>query len=328
MKYQHLFGPIPSRRLGVSLGVDLVYHKVCNLDCVYCECGKTTEKVMGRKEYVPFEAVKRELAHYFANFPEPDAVTFSGSGEPTLHEDIGRVIDFIKQEKPDVRVVVLTNSTLLSDPVVRRNLLKADTVMPSLDAVFEKSFLKINRPCKELDCKGMIDGLIAFSREFTGELNLEIFILPGINDSDEELLGFQQVIDKVQPSLIQLNTLDRPGTVKNIVPATREELLRVERILNRDNIQLIAKVANIISDSDDKKKGDAAKKQKSPQLSTEQLSDIILETIHRRPCTAEDLSMTLRQDQLRIEQLLAGFLEKGLIESSVRSRGTFYQTRK
>ncbi len=326
MKYQHLFGPIPSRRLGISLGVDLVYHKVCNLDCVYCECGKTTEKVMERKDYVSFDSVKKELAHYFANFPDPDAVTFSGSGEPTLHRDIGRVIDFIKQEKSDVRVVVLTNSTLLSDPAVRKDLLKADTVMPSLDAVLEKSFLKINRPRRELNCKGMVDGLVAFSKEFAGELNLEIFILPGINDSQEELLGFQQVIDRVQPTLIQLNTLDRPGTVRDIVPATREELLRVEKILDRDNIQLIAKVASISNDSNGNGKGNASKKQKIPTLSAEQLSDIILETIHRRPCTAEDLSMTLRQDQQRIEQLLADFLEKGLVESSVRSRGTFYQT--
>ncbi len=315
MKYQHIFGPVPSRRLGISLGVDLVYHKVCNLDCVYCECGKTTEKKMERKEYVSLDAVKKELAHYFAHFPDPDAITFSGSGEPTLHKDIGQVIRFIKDRKPRVRVVVLTNSTLLQDSDVREDLLDADVVMPSLDAVFQNSFFRINRPHKGLDCKGMIEGLTAFSREFSGELNLEIFILPGVNDSEEELLAFQGVIDRINPSLIQLNTLDRPGTVDNIVPATKEQLMRVARILDRENIQIIAKV-----------KDDLSAAEKASALSADQLRDMILETIHRRPCTAKDLAMTLHQNQELVEGELSILLEKKVIRSRVRDRGVFYQT--
>ncbi len=315
MKYQHIFGPVPSRRLGVSLGVDLVYHKVCNLDCVYCECGKTTEKKMERKEYVSLDAVKKELAHYFSHFPDPDAITFSGSGEPTLHKGIGQVIRFIKDRKPHVKVVVLTNSTLLQDSGVRKDLLDADVVMPSLDAVFQDSFFRVNRPHKGLDCKGMIEGLAAFSREFSGELNLEIFILPGVNDSEEELLAFQRVIDMVKPNLIQLNTLDRPGTVESVVPATKEQLVRVSRILNRENIRIIAKV-----------KDDLATTEKPSVLSAAQLRDMILETIHRRPCTAKDLAMTLRQDQELVEQELSILLEKQVILSRVRDRGVFYQT--
>ncbi len=266
MKYQHIFGPVPSRRLGISLGVDLVYHKVCNLDCVYCECGK---------------------------FPDPDAITFSGSGEPTLHKGIGQVIRFIKGRKPRVRVVVLTNSTLLQDSDVRKDLLDADVVMPSLDAVFQNSFFRINRPHKGLDCDGMVKGLTAFSREFAGELNLEIFIVPGVNDSKEELLSFQRV---------------RPGTVDHIVPATREELMRVVQILDRENIQIIAKVKDDLTAKEPKEQG---------SFSAGQLRDMILETIHRRPCTAKDLAMTLHQDQGLMERELSTLLKKGVIRSRV-----------
>jgi wyosine [tRNA(Phe)-imidazoG37] synthetase (radical SAM superfamily) len=104
MKYNHIFGPVPSRRLGLSLGVDLVRHKTCSLDCIYCECGPTTDLTLRRKEYVPFDEVKAELAHYFENHPDPDYITFSGSGEPTLSPDIGRIIDFIKEKKPNVQL--------------------------------------------------------------------------------------------------------------------------------------------------------------------------------------------------------------------------------
>lgn len=126
--YKYLFGPVPSRRLGMSLGVDLVPHKVCSLNCIYCECGKTTNLTLERKEYVPYKQVVDELAHYFKNNPDPDYITFSGSGEPTLNSRIGDVLDFIKNEKPNIPVAVLTNGTLFYDKKVRAELLKADVV--------------------------------------------------------------------------------------------------------------------------------------------------------------------------------------------------------
>ena len=112
--YKYIFGPVPSRRLGMSLGVDLVPHKVCSLDCVYCECGPTTKLTTDRKEYIPYEKITKELAHYFANNPDPDYITFSGSGEPTLNSRMGDVLEFIKEKKPNVPIAVLTNGTLLS----------------------------------------------------------------------------------------------------------------------------------------------------------------------------------------------------------------------
>ena len=130
--YKYLFGPVPSRRLGMSLGVDLVPKKVCSLNCVYCEVGHTTKLTTERKEYILYDKVTSELEHYFANNPDPDYITFSGSGEPTLNSRIGDVLQFIKQQKPDIPVAVLTNGTLLYDKKVRDELMDANVVLPSL----------------------------------------------------------------------------------------------------------------------------------------------------------------------------------------------------
>ena len=132
--YKYLFGPVPSRRLGMSLGIDLVPRKVCSLDCVYCEVGKTTKLTLERKEYILFDNVIKELTHYFENNPDPDYITFSGSGEPTLNSRIGDIIKFVKQNRPEIPIAILTNGTLLFDPEVRDELKIADVVLPSLDA--------------------------------------------------------------------------------------------------------------------------------------------------------------------------------------------------
>ncbi|MFO8145279.1 MAG: radical SAM protein, partial [Candidatus Syntrophosphaera sp.] len=148
MKY--LFGPVPSRRLGVSLGVDLVPHKVCSLNCVYCEVGRTTNLTIQRKEYVPLDEVLKELEEYLSQDPDLDFITFSGQGEPSLNSGLGRVIDFIKDKYPRYKVAVLTNGTLFWDEKVRAEVMLADVLLPDLDAVSELAFLKVNRPAPEL----------------------------------------------------------------------------------------------------------------------------------------------------------------------------------
>ena len=150
MAYQHIFGPVLSRRLGVSLGVDMVYHKVCSMDCIYCECGKTTLLTSQRDDYVDFDKVVQELDHFFSHHPDPDYITFSGSGEPTLNVHLGQVIHFIKQKKPDIRVAVLTNAGSIFDVDIRKELQEADLVIPSLDAVSPRAFKQINRPCASI----------------------------------------------------------------------------------------------------------------------------------------------------------------------------------
>lgn len=309
MNYHHIFGPVPSRRLGISLGVDLVTHKICSLDCVYCECGKTTHLTLQRRPYVSFEAVKTELDHYWENNKDPDYITFSGSGEPTLNQDLGRVISYIKDQKPGVKVAVLTNSTLLKDPGVRQELALADLVVPSLDAVSKAAFTKLNRPVKGVSVEDIIDGIQAFAREFTGTIWLEIFILPGINDTPKELKALRQIILSIDPEMVQLNTLDRPGTVFHIRPASPAELARVKEMLDMDIIQIIAKVAD--------------KKNMGQQRD---MASAVLETIHRRPCTREDLVSILNADPHQMGTLLAALEAEGRIESRHQARGVFYQT--
>jgi len=307
--YKYLFGPVPSRRLGMSLGVDLVPRKVCSLDCVYCEVGKTTKLTLERKEYILFNRVIKELSHYFENNPDPDYITFSGSGEPTLNSRIGDVLKFIKQNKPAVPIAILTNGTLLSDPKVREEIKKADVVLPSLDAATTTIFNKINRPVPEIDIKKYIQGLIDFRKEFNGKIWLEIFILPEYNFEETELKKLEQKITKINPDSIQLNTLDRPGTVANLHSATRKDLEELVSLWNFKNIEIIS----------------AASQRKNIQSYRSDAETAILETISRRPCTIEDLMNILGIHISEINKYLDVLEEEKRIETVRQERGVFYQ---
>jgi len=308
--YKHLFGPVPSRRLGMSLGVDLVTHKICSLDCIYCECGRTTELTVDRKEYVPHDAVIEELEDYFKQNPDPDYITFSGSGEPTLNARIGDVISWIKKKKPEVSIAVLTNGTLLCHKEVRDALLPADLVMPSLDAALLSSFQTINRPCAEINLDDYIKGIADFQNSYTGKLALEILILPGVNDSSEDLAALKHACDTILPDVIQLNTLDRPGAVSDICAATHERLLEIQTFLGKDRVEIIAAVTQ----------------RKGTKAYRKDMESAILETIHRRPCTPEDLASILGTHINDINKYLSVLELEGTIESMRQERGIFYQT--
>jgi len=312
MKYRHLFGPVASRRLGVSLGVDLVVHKICSLNCVYCECGKTTELTAERRSWVPLDRVLSELDHYWAHNDDPDYITFSGSGEPTLNKDIGAVIAHIKRQKPLIRVAVLTNATLLSDPTVREDLSQADLVVPSLDAVSPEVFQKLNRPCSSITPDAVIRGIETFTRGFKGEVNLEIFILPGVNDTPEELALLRTAAERISPDRIQLNCLDRPGTEAGLRPADRDNLEGIRELLGPDRTEIIARLPT----------ADRASRK------AEDLEAAILETIHRRPCTCEDLAAMLGAEAPTIGDILNRLEKKRAVQSQQGERGRFYQTRK
>jgi wyosine [tRNA(Phe)-imidazoG37] synthetase (radical SAM superfamily) len=312
MQYSYLFGPVPSRRLGISLGVDLVPIKTCTLDCIYCECGKTSLRTLERKEYVPFDAVKKELIHYLAHHPRPNYITFSGSGEPTLNLKIGDVIHFIKDQVPDIPVAVLTNGTLFFQKQVRKDVKGAAVVIPSLDAATEQTFNKINRPSPQLRLDGIIGGLVQFRKEYTGELWLEIFIIPGMNDSIQELEALRRTIKQIKPDQIHLNTLDRPGTVSTLRPATREELEHVLKILQMEN-------ALIVADPPEKKALFAYRKD---------TASAILGTIARRPCTLKDLSEIIGLPADEVKTYLASLEAEGTITSVKQKRGLFYRLSK
>ena len=316
--YTHLFGPVPSRRLGMSLGIDLVPKKVCSLNCVYCEVGKTDRLTIKQDEYISEKEVKAELLDYFKNNPDPDTFTFSGSGEPTLNNKIGPIIAFLKEHKPQVNVAVLTNGTLLSLATLREAIVEADFVLPSLDAVSESAFKKINRPCPDIDLQAYIEGLIAFRKlQLEREkqdgrkrrMDLEIFILPGYNDAKEELDLFKKTILKIMPTSVQLNTLDRPGSVKHLVSASRIKLEDIVSYWGLDYVEIIS----------------AAPNRKKIQAYHGNIETAIVEMISRRPCTLDDLSISLGHHISEINKYLDVLESEGIITRKEEDRGTFYQ---
>lgn len=224
MKRKYVFGPVLSRRLGVSLGVDLVTPKTCPLDCIYCEARATTDLTMTRKEYVPVDEVIAELDHTLKTSPQPDFITFSGAGEPTLNSRIGEVIRFVKRNYPQCRLCLLTNGLLFGDPALRADVAEVDLVIPSLDASNEFEYQQINRPHRSSTLAQLVTDLTAFSREYTRRLVLEIFIVPGINDSAASIARFVRLVAQISPQAVQLNTLDRPGVVADIQVAPPEKL--------------------------------------------------------------------------------------------------------
>jgi len=227
----YLFGPIDSRRLGRSLGIDLLPFKTCSLDCVYCECGATTNHTTERREWVPTAEVLAELDAFLATGPVLDWVTFSGSGEPTLHDGIGTIIRHLKKKYPQYKVAVLTNGTLLGDPAVADALAPADLVSPSLDSATLAGFQKICRPVSGLDLPKVVEGIARFRSGFRGTLLLEVFVVPGINDTPEEVGALRQALLTIQPDAVQLNRLDRAGTEPSVGFASDQTLATITKEL-------------------------------------------------------------------------------------------------
>ena len=308
MAYRYLFGPVPSRRLGRSLGIDLVPQKTCTFDCAYCECGRTTVLTLERREYVPTDRVIAELDDCLAKAPDIDYVTFAGSGEPTLHSGIGDIISFIKDRYPRYRVAVLTNGALFVDPDVRAALMRADLVVPSLDAVSEDIFRDINRPSPGITAGQVVAGLVAFSREFPGTIWLEVFIVPGKNDTDEELLRLRDAVAVIAPDRVQVNTLDRPGTDIRVRRASPRTLERARTIIG-GNAEVIG----------------AASCEPATAPEMRDVADMLLATLRRRPCTVADLSRISGLRPAEVTKHLRILEEKGAVEPVREQRGVFYR---
>ncbi len=301
MKY--IFGPIPSRRLGLSLGVDIVPLKTCTLSCIYCQVGKTPVTTVDRREYIPVKDILAELKTVLEKNDRLDWISFSGSGEPTLHSGIGEIIDGIR-ELTDTPICVITNGTLLWDVDVRRDILKADAVMPSLDSAFDPSFQAINRPHDSLDVKRHIEGLVSFREEFTGSLWLEIMFVAGLNDSEDDIAALVDAVERIRPDRIQLNTVVRPPAESTAQPLTREKLEEI-RARFGNNAEIIASFKST--------------EQKSGYAGINEIRDYL----QRRPGSIDDLSAALGIDIKTLEVLL--FKLEGIGEIEKRDhRGTQY----
>ena len=242
MNRKYVFGPVASRRLGLSLGVDLVTPKTCSLDCIYCEAKATTCHTLERKEYVPVDAVIAELDDVLKSSPKLDYITFSGAGEPTLSTAIGPVISFLKANYPQHPVCVLTNGMLLHDRQLREEIAQADLVIPSLDASCAEEFTAINRPAQDIDFETFTAGLTQFTQEFKNRIYLELFIVPGINDSDASIIRFAQIIQNMRLDKIQLNALDRCGTEDDVPVSSAENAARFAAVLSKfANVEFVGR---------------------------------------------------------------------------------------
>ncbi|MDD1707745.1 MAG: radical SAM protein [Methanoregulaceae archaeon] len=312
MVYSHLFGPVHSRRLGRSLGIDLVPVKTCSFDCVYCECGHTTRETRERQEFFPIRELLRELQHYLSSSPELDFITFSGSGEPTLSTSIGEVIRFLKQFFPSYRVAVLTNGSLLWRAEVREELLPADVVLPTLSTVFDDTFRKIQRPAPGIQVAQVLEGLEHFREEYTGEIWLEVFIIPGINTSQRELDGLRTAIGKISPERVQLNTLDRPGTEDWVRPASPEELERIRETLGLSGVKAIEPIGYDLT--------------AGATMNGEWTDAVAMvhELIRHRPCTLDDISASTGLSRREILKILREIQINSGIEEKREERGIFF----
>lgn len=236
-----IFGPIYSRRLGISLGINLVPHKTCSLNCLYCECGKTTSLSIERKEYFPSQWIVEELRKYalssrFRNFP-PLYITFAGLGEPTLSSSLGKIVDVVKKNFPAQKIALITNGTLFSFyPELLEEVKGIDLIIPSLDAATDETFNVINQPHPAISFATHWEGLVRLKEHFSGEIWLEVFILNGVNDSETELTLLRDKINFLSPQRVQINWLDRPAAYQGIQSPSLSRLKEIAQFLGGEVI--------------------------------------------------------------------------------------------
>jgi len=301
-----LYGPVPSRRLGLSLGVDIVPFKVCTLDCIYCQLGKTLQKTVERRDYLPIELALTELKDRLAGGLDADFITISGSGEPTLHSRLGELINNIKQITR-IPVAILTNGTLLHRPDVRSDCAHADVVLPSLDAGDDDTFQRINRPHSEITLANVIAGLSLFRDEFAGQIWLEVFLAEGINTEPPQIDRIRDAIGRIRPDKVQLNTAVRPTA---------------EAGLNRLNLQRLQAIAaqlgpkaEVVADFSPGRKG----------KHIESKAESLLSMLKRRPCSLTDICSGLGMPQEDVLRCLVDFQQEGLVDSSRKDGTTFFR---
>jgi len=301
-----IFGPVPSRRLGNSLGIDLIPFKTCSFDCIYCQLGTTTTRTISRKEYIPVEAILSELKEVLNKKRPIDYLTLSGSGEPTLNSRIGEIIREIKK-LTTIPIAVLTNSSLLFQEKVREELKEADLVIPSLDSAVQSTFEQINRPFKVLHIEQIIDGIRLFNQDFKGNVYLEIMLVKGINDTRAEVKRLADAIQEINPAKVQLNTVVRPPAEDSAQPVTENELEAVKKMLGGR--------AEIISEYDKKQLVVYKIKTESE----------IMKLVLRRPTTLTDLSNSLGIHPTEASKYIEALTQKGLIGCKKYGKEIFYR---
>ena len=303
-KRKYIFGPVPSRRLGRSLGIDLVPFKTCSYDCIYCQLGRTTNKTMQRKEWVTIDIVIDQLKAKLNS--KPDYITLSGSGEPTLHSKIGELISMIK-EMTDIPIAVLTNGSLLWLPEVRLSLIGADLVIPSLDAGCNQMFQYINRPHKDITFNKMLEGLVKFRNEYNGKYWLEVFLLAGVTTPEMEVNRLKTCINAIQPEKVHVNTVTRPPA-ENFADAVPQKQLKQITADLYEKAEVIADYSGV------HKRQDFSARRED-----------VLTLLKRRPCSIEDVAAGLGLHLNEVVKYVEELSAESKIKSTLHGQRLYYK---
>lgn len=302
----YVFGPVPSRRLGLSLGIDLIPPKTCTFDCLYCQVGRTTTKTLETSPFVPVREVVAEIEEKLLKSKSiPDVITLAGSGEPTLHSGIDQVIASIK-EMTETKVAVLTNGSLFWREEIRQRVLRADMIMPTLSAAFDHTFKMIHRPHPGLVLGTIIDGLKRLRQDYKGELFLELVFLAGINDTENEVEGLKTLIDQISPEKLHLNTVVRPPADSRAISLDKKRLEEI-KVFFGGKAEIVAGIPVTGKTGT----GDS-------------LVSGLLDMVKRRPLKQADIASALRLSTEQVEELVKGLLIKGHIREQEHLGETYY----
>jgi wyosine [tRNA(Phe)-imidazoG37] synthetase (radical SAM superfamily) len=303
-KYRHLFGPVPSRRLGRSLGVDLTPFKTCSFDCIFCQLGRTTRKTLTRKEYVPVDKVIAELDEWLKTEDSADYITLSGSGEPTLNSEFGRVIDFVRNATT-IPVALLTNGSLLSDPEVRAQAAQANVVKVSLSAWDQFSLEHINRPHRSVEFKRLIEGQWLFRKEFKGELWMEVFLVWGTNTTTKDVSSIAELVKVIGPDKVQLNTAVRPPCEEYAYAVPEDQMGALARLFDPP-AEVVAEYSS-----------DASAKVQANEAD-------ILGMLKRRPCTLDQICRVFGLHKNEASKYVGKLLRTGKIRPQETGPNAYY----
>lgn len=301
-----IYGPVTSRRLGLSLGVDMVPYKVCSFDCIYCQIGPTKNPSVERRNFGFADNIVKAIQQKLEAGARADHITLGGSGEPTLNLETGDIIRGIKT-LTDIPVAVLTNGSMLWDQKVRQDLCAADIVLPSLDAGDEETFKKINRPHPDISFERLLDGILSFSTEYSGKIWLEIFFIENINTSAAHVEKLKRLVQRIGPDKVHLNTAVRPPAEAFATAVDRNTLCAIAESIG-DSTSVIAEF---------KENPDAAVEAELPE---EALVDMLL----RRPCTLNDIATALHVNPSLAVKLLDQLVARGRVTITSSGSRLYY----
>lgn len=316
--YKYLFGPVPSRRLGRSLGVDLIPFKTCTMDCIYCQLGGTTCEIGERGDYVPITDVLAELERWKAADGQADHITLAGSGEPTLHTRFGEALRWTR-DNTDIPSVLLTNGSLLHLPEVRADAALADKVKVTLSAWDEASFRQIHRPARGVTFDLLVEGERAFREEYTGELSVEVFIVEGFNSDVSNAREIAAIVESINPDRIDLNTAVRPPSDSGVLASSPAQLAELAKIFgpplepSRSRQRGLTRKAEV-----------AASFKKQGSQSLEVSEEALLGLIKRHPSTCVQLAKEFNRPEGEMATMLGRMVARSLLNEEQRGGENYF----